>query len=384
MNKTMKLVIISFLALLFSNNALCRKQVFFDGQTVAPGIEYVYLVTSHQPLMSIHLLKVDPTKASIFLIAADNMCVSQKTTSEMARECGAMAGINGGFCDENGIPAGVCKIENSWFSDARCPRAALGWKRDGSTFFIDIINTKITLRINNKEFPVSRLNQMRRRDTAIVYAPNFATSTQTSDDGMEIIIKNGVVSEIKKNVGNSVIPRDGFVYSIGKDFSINESEIQIGMPALYDVTIIPSGSKKDICWNDLDFIIGGTPLLVADGKKIIDFSQEKVDKDFVEDQYARTAVGLLADGDVLFVAVDNDGGKMGDGVALPELADLLIGFGCTQALNLCGGKSSTMYVAGELVNWSFGFLEQIGSYIGIGGEKVVSDAIVVVPKGGKN
>lgn len=61
-------------------------------------------------------------------------------------------------------------------------------------------------------------------------------------------------------------------------------------------------------------------------------------------RHPRTAAGVTADGRILILLVI-DGRQPGHsiGVTLPELADLMIGLGATDAINLDGGGSSTFH-----------------------------------------
>lgn len=63
---------------------------------------------------------------------------------------------------------------------------------------------------------------------------------------------------------------------------------------------------------------------------------------------ARSAIGLRPDGTILLVAAV---GSKGGGLSLPELRDVLAKEGCTEALNLDGGSSTTLvYREGSRMN----------------------------------
>jgi hypothetical protein len=61
---------------------------------------------------------------------------------------------------------------------------------------------------------------------------------------------------------------------------------------------------------------------------------------------ARTAVGLKADGQLLWVMVEQKPGRDSSGMTLGELGRYLKGRGVSSALNLDGGSSSSIYVKG--------------------------------------
>ena len=118
-------------------------------------------------------------------------------------------------------------------------------------------------------------------------------------------------------------------------------------------------------------------MVAVTGKKITDFASEKILQTFIESCYPRTAVGILPNGHWVWVVIDARNGSHGKGVTLHELADLMESLGCTDALNLCGGKSSTLYLQGKVVTKSFSFqLQDLLDMSIFFGEKTVSDAII--------
>lgn len=141
-----------------------------------------------------------------------------------------------------------------------------------------------------------------------------------------------------------------------------------------EIEIVPASNPPKTTseqWKNVDFIVGGTPVLINGGQRVVDFSPELTQKTFLTDRHPRTAVGIKASGEWVFVVVD--GHETGDygGMTMDELADLMLELGCVDALNLCGGCSSTMVVEDVIVNLPCGWH---------GGEKLVnevSDAILI-------
>ena len=63
----------------------------------------------------------------------------------------------------------------------------------------------------------------------------------------------------------------------------------------------------------------------------------------------RTAIGKLAENHYVFVVSDGRTNKS-TGLTLYELANFMKELGCTEAYNLDGGGSSTMYFNGNVIN----------------------------------
>ncbi|KWX89012.1 exopolysaccharide biosynthesis protein [Paenibacillus riograndensis] len=96
------------------------------------------------------------------------------------------------------------------------------------------------------------------------------------------------------------------------------------------------------------------PILIQDGKIASDFSNVKIDTNFgnrsIQNANPRTAVGMIAPNHYVFVVVDGRSEGYSRGMTLAELANVMSDLGATEAYNLDGGGSSTMYFMGRVVN----------------------------------
>ena len=81
----------------------------------------------------------------------------------------------------------------------------------------------------------------------------------------------------------------------------------------------------------------------------MDASQEGFNEDFTAKRHARTAIGRDTHGDIWLVVVD---GKQAysAGATLDEMAGIMSHLGCTDAINLDGGGSSTFDLFGVTLN----------------------------------
>ena len=72
---------------------------------------------------------------------------------------------------------------------------------------------------------------------------------------------------------------------------------------------------------------------------------------FADRRHPRTAVGIDRKGSRLWIlVVDGRQEAYSGGMTLPELADLLLALGAAEAINLDGGGSSVMVVAGRRIS----------------------------------
>lgn len=82
------------------------------------------------------------------------------------------------------------------------------------------------------------------------------------------------------------------------------------------------------------------PMLLRGGKEVA----QRDDRTFVTHRHNRTALGIRPDGTTLLVVVDGRFKHQAEGLTLPELQRVMRWLGCTEAINLDGGGSTTMYV----------------------------------------
>ena len=121
---------------------------------------------------------------------------------------------------------------------------------------------------------------------------------------------------------------------------------------LDDITPASIG-RPDASWDSVREAIGGGPILLRDGRAVVDSAAEGFDDWFANQPHARTAVGVRSDGKVIIVAVD-DLSNFSAGITLTDLAGLLKALGVRDAINLDGGASTTMVVDGMTVDYPLG------------------------------
>lgn len=127
-------------------------------------------------------------------------------------------------------------------------------------------------------------------------------------------------------------------------------------------------------WKGIEHIVGGTPVLVTEGNLIEDYTSEQTLESFLINKHPRTAVGIRENGEWVFVVVDGRFNGFLGGMTIAEMADLMLELGCIEALNLCGGCSSTMVIEGAVINEPCGEIQEEGKLV-----QAVSDAILIFP-----
>jgi hypothetical protein len=325
-----------------------------------------------------NLLRLDLKKVRLDVVHAMDSAIGTETVSSMATRHGAVGAINAGFfrLDNSiwaGDPAGILVIDGQAFSEDLNNRIALQILNMGpvsTEVYIGHFGLKESVVIGNQPFEITGINRERKNDELILYTSQFHRSTLTSEDGVEISVIGNKIFRVYRGRGNSPIPDNGFVLSASKSVATKLADL-----AHNNIGVTLSESLKGFDDPKFDFwtrkrtgwdIVGGVPQLIKDGKIDITWQEEKTTKSFVETRHPRTAVAKLKDGKFLMITVDGRSESSG-GISLYDLAAYLLELGATDAMNLDGGGSTTMFLDGKVVN----------KPSDKEGERRVSDAILV-------
>jgi exopolysaccharide biosynthesis protein len=100
--------------------------------------------------------------------------------------------------------------------------------------------------------------------------------------------------------------------------------------------------KEAINAGDAQYALVCGPLLMDDGVDV-----EMWDNEFVTARHPRSCVANTSDGKILIIAVDGRQTQRANGMNLYELRYFVRQLGCIDAMNLDGGGSTALYVAGE-------------------------------------
>jgi exopolysaccharide biosynthesis protein len=150
------------------------------------------------------------------------------------------------------------------------------------------------------------------------------------DDG--ILIRNGVIYRYEPARTGLAIYKDGSM----KVYDETETSAQELL--------------EDGVWNTLSF----GPALLVDSQVPSGIEEVEIDTNFgnhsIQGSHPRTGIGMIDKNHFVVVVVDGRSPGYSKGVTLSELADIFKDLGCTEAYNLDGGGSSTMYFNGRVVN----------------------------------
>ncbi len=311
-------------------------------EEITEGLTYYFdRGKSGNGFSDVHILRIEALsdKIQVLPILANEGIAQRENLSSMAKRYNAVAGINGSYFTWRGDPIGTLIINRKLISSPLYKRSVFGITEDDKLIFGNP-DFSGTLRSGRISVKIDAVNQPRRGSSLVVFTPEYARSTLTSEIGKEFVIVKGKIVGV--HTKDALIPPDGVVVSAGGVKASLLSSLNLGQTVELDYSI-------DNPWNSIKHALCGGPRLLSNGKVSINGKEEKFDNSIINGRHPRTAVAMTFDGDLLLIAVD---GRKKDsiGMKLSELAEYLQRLGCMHAINLDGGGSTAMYLNGKIIN----------------------------------
>lgn len=353
-----------------------------------PGVSYERQVqfTPNGPVV-VHVLRA-PRPGGLYalrpLLSNDTLLGRETVTSMQKRAMSTanVAGVNGDlFTWDEGLPSGMLMQSGVLEAPPHPKRSTLGITDDGS-LIIDRVTMLGTWQGSGPKRALNGLNQRPGEQGSSLFTPVWGDNTPQGSGTVQVVLEpmppaapftdlTGTVIDIRTS-GGTPIPRDGAVLTArGSAATRLAAESAIGATITVRLVLRPQ-------WGAVVDAIGGGPLIVRDGQPVFaaleDFAPSQINP-----RNPRTAVGQLADGRIVMVAVDGRQSGYSVGVSTFQLAQQLVRLGAVTGTALDSGGSTTMAFNGKLLNRPSD----------PGGERAVSDSLnvfyygVVVPQAPK-
>ncbi|WP_160724526.1 phosphodiester glycosidase family protein [Bacillus sp. USDA818B3_A] len=180
---------------------------------------------------------------------------------------------------------------------------------------------------------------------------------------------------------NAIFAINGDYYGFRQEgITIRNGQIFRDIPARTGLALYKDGSMKiyeetettaeELVEQGVTQTLSFGPALVENSSAITDFGQVSIDTNFgnrsIQDANPRTGIGIISPNHYVFIIVDGRS-EESQGMTLTDFAKTFEDLGCTEAYNLDGGGSSTMYFMGRVVN----------NPLGKGQERGVSDILFI-------
>ncbi|EFA71031.1 phosphodiester glycosidase family protein [Cylindrospermopsis raciborskii] len=264
-----------------------------------------------------------------------------------AQRYSAMAAINGGYFNRNNqLPLGAVRQNDQWISGPILNRGAIAWNYQGEFYFGRLsLNETLIVDQDNKQtsLPVLFLNsgyvQNGIARYTFAWGPNYVPLTNNETI---ITVQNGKITKQSPPGGAISIPGDGYLLILRGTAVSKTSLLSVGTKVNLESSTTPGE------FNTYPHIIGAGPLLIQNQRIVVDAKAEKFSQAFIKERAVRSAICTTNNDNLILAAVNNRVG--GWGPTLEEHAQLMQKIGCTNALNLDGGSSTSLYLGGQLLD----------------------------------
>jgi len=306
---------------------------------------------------SVHVLKIARSRKDYELhtTMARSGMLGLSTLSEQIKtlppELGTpVAAINGDFWSPGrqyeGDPMGLHLLRGE-LTSAPAGRSAL-WIDGAGDLHATNVFAQFRVAWPNGQTTPFGLNEERSSSAAVLYTPVVGANTRTRGGRELVLERNGTNSWLPlrpdctlsarvaavREGGNSPLNASQLVLSLGPQIAEQTPQVTPGA-----VLTIVTDLSPSLC--GVKTALGGGPMLLRNGQPLA-FNG-------AQSRHPRTAIGWN-DKYLFLVEVDGRQRTLSVGMTFPELASYLLKLGCTDALNLDGGASSTIWVHGQVMN----------------------------------
>ena len=348
--------------------------------TLMPGVSYSRVVdfTSRGPIVLDVVTAPKPTGALYSLAPAlsNDLLVGKETLTHLSTQVAggaATVAIDGDYFNRRtGAPAGILMRDGVLESAPATGRTSLGIDAGGSLAAARV-SLAGTWQGNGQRRPLL-LNTPAGKGKFTLYTPAYGTATPRESGVVEAAIGKlpptrpsvslaGTVTQVT-TAGPTGIPPNGAV--LVARGAVSTGQLRAEAPVGQQVSALLSLSPD---WSGLASAIGGGPLLVVSGKPVF-HANESFDPRRLNTRQPRGAIGQLADGRILLVAVEGTNPAYSIGMSSYELAVELSRLGATTAVGLDAGAAAGIAFNGKLLTQPSG-----------GAEAKLSDALVLTYSG---
>lgn len=302
---------------------------------LAPGVVH----KCHRGPLNINIIDVDLNNPNIEVkpVLAGDTFNRLDEVRDQAQKVNAIAAVNANYFKKDGTPLGTLVIDGEWITGPLYDRISFGLSDNGKVH-VDRANLHGTIETSNPNVAcmwVNNINQPRRTGSKLVaYTRRWGSQVKMAYEGCLVSVDNNgrVIDKAPQQIA---IPYGGFVLSDSKKSTI--SKLQRG-----DLVFLEWHHRPD-SWADVVQAVSGGPGLIRNGKLYLDLKDENFRKTWTSSSiHARTALGVTRNNHLILATIEGPH-------TLWDVAKMLQRLGCTDAMNLDGGGSTTMVVNGNIV-----------------------------------
>ena len=259
---------------------------------------------------------------------------------QLSQPAGALVAVNGGFFNRiNQLPLGAVRHQGVWLSGPILNRGVIAWGSSGDLQF-GRLRLNQTLQVNNgRRWSLMALNSGYVQKGLSLYTPAWGPRYRALSGEEEALLIRG--GRVEATVDKNSLQRG---IAIPKDAELVVARGRTPLPAR-------PGDRIRVTFRSLSSlaqqpnVLGGGPLLMQNGNVVLNGRQEGFSPGFMSLAAPRTVVAQGPSGQWLMTLR----GAAGSDPTLVETALAAQQLGLRDALNMDGGSSTTLVVAGRTV-----------------------------------
>ena len=259
---------------------------------------------------------------------------------QLSQPAGALVAVNGGFFNRiNQLPLGAVRHQGVWLSGPILNRGVIAWGSSGDLQF-GRLRLNQTLQVNNgRRWSLMALNSGYVQKGLSLYTPAWGPRYRALSGEEEALLIRG--GRVEATVDKNSLQRG---IAIPKDAELVVARGRTPLPArpgdriqVTERSLSPLAQQPNV--------LGGGPLLMQNGNVVLNGRQEGFSPGFMSLAAPRTVVAQGPSGQWLMTLR----GAAGSDPTLVETALAAQQLGLRDALNMDGGSSTTLVVAGRTV-----------------------------------
>jgi hypothetical protein len=275
--------------------------------------------------------------------------------SDLARP---VAGVNGDFFSlaggsYRGLPLGL-HIGDGELMSFPDPARSVFYLLDDGTLHIDRLRANAWVHgPGGLLFPLAGMNRPPGFADLVLFTPRFGEYTRSEEPATQVSLiglsdvphANADVSARIASISTGAsqrIPPGGAVLVARGVAAYALRKLTVGDGVTLSLDLLPERGR-------ITQAVGGGPRLVRNGVVSVEHERERFSGSFARKRHPRTGLGLRGS-TLVMVVVDGRQPGYSEGMTLYEFADLFLELGCSDAINLDGGGSTTIVARDRLMN----------------------------------
>ena len=275
---------------------------------------------------------------------------------QLSQPAGALVAVNGGFFNRiNQLPLGALRHQGVWLSGPILNRGVIAWGASGDLQF-GRLRLNQTLQVNNgRRWSLMALNSGYVQKGLSLYTPAWGPRYRALSGEEEALLIRG--GRVETTFDQHSLQRG---IAIPKDAALVIARGRTPLPARPGDRIeVKARSSSPLAQHPN--VLGGGPLLMQNGQVVLNGRQEGFSPGFMSLAAPRTVVAQGPSGQWLMTLR----GAAGGDPTLVETALVAQQLGLRDALNMDGGSSTTLVVAGRTVMNGRGSTPRVHNGLGL-------------------